>query len=361
MKNLLLLLTFINFTAAFAVEDSLLILREKRLSLLLDSLRSADSDELRTSINKVFYGEMRILLESEDAFTHKFTMLRSVGVIDSPDKTLRIVNWNVELQDETHRYYCFLLHFDKKKRSVDLHELKDNTEAVPLQSDLILGADQWYGALYYGIVPIEKGSKTIYTLMGWDGNTSASNIKLVDALYFNGSQPKLGSPIFKLKDKTVKRVFFEHSEKAIMSLRYEDEYDRIIYDHLSPESPGLEGIYAFYVPDFTYDALMLDNGKWVLKEDVIGTNRGNEDKVAVYAINERTGKIEKNEIKNKWIDPEDSSAPAGGSEHKAMTPEDELGLTDSNKKSKKEKKIRDKRNPSEMNATLGGSKKKRKR
>jgi hypothetical protein len=348
---------------ASSAEDSLLISKEKQLSFLLDSLRNASTDAGRTAANKLFYAEMKSMLQTEGAFEYKFTRLKSVGIIDSPDRSLRIVNWNVEREDLTHSYYCFLLHFDKKKKEVEFHELKDNSFMFPGQPEDVIGAEEWYGALYYSIIPISKGSKTLFTLLGWDGNNSASNIKLVDVLYFNGSQPKLGSPIFKLKDKTVKRIFFEHSEKAIMSLRYEDEYKRIIYDHLSPEAPGLEGIYSFYVPDFSYDALMLDNGKWILKEDVIGVNKGENEKMTVYAINERNGKIEKSEVKNKWISPEDEKAPAGGTEHKAVTPEDDMGLTKDKKAAEKdkEKKIRDKRDPSEMNSTLGGKKPKKKR
>ena len=196
------------------------------------------------------------------------------------------MNWNVELEDFTHNYHCYILHYDTKKKIVQVSELVDNSFMLPPQPDDVLTAENWYGALYYKVIPMEKGSKTMYTLLGWDGATSASNIKLIDVLYFNGTQPKLGSPIFKMKDKTVKRIFFEHSEKAVMSLRYEESYNRIIYDHLSPEAPGLEGFYSFYVPDMSYDALYMNNGKWNLKEDVIETDESKkyeiEKRIARY-------------------------------------------------------------------------------
>jgi hypothetical protein len=355
---------FLFFGASLNAQVELISENESKLSILLDSLRAAKSDAQRKNANKEFKKMMYETLQLEGAFTHSFTKLKSVGVIDSPDKMVRIVNWNVEQEDFTHIYYCYILRYDTKKKNVQITELIDNSMMLPAQPDDILTADSWYGALYYKIIPIDKGSKTMYTLLGWDGATSASNIKLIDVLYFNGSQPKLGSPIFKMKDQTLKRVFFEHSEKAVMSLRYEDQYNRIIYDHLSPEAPGLEGFYSFYVPDMSYDALLMNNGKWNLKEDVIGINKpeGN-DKVTVYAINEKTGLPEKTEIKNKWMNPEDSKAPVGGIEHKAVTPEDELKAEEAakNPKSAKEKKIKDKRDPSQMNSTLGGNKKKRKK
>ena len=41
----------------------------------------------------------------------------------------------------------------------------------------------------------------------------------------------------------------------------------IIYDHLSPTSPQLEGMYDFYVPDGSYDAFKWEKGKWVYIKD----------------------------------------------------------------------------------------------
>ena len=147
-----------------------------------------------------------------------------------------------------------------------------------------------------------------------------------------------------------------------MSLKYEYQYDRIIFDHLSPETPDLAGFYSFYVPDFSYDALVWENNKWVLHEDVIGVNKGGDEKQAVYVKNERTGKIEKKEIKNKWVNPEDQNAPGGGSEHVAVTPEQDQQNPNAQKEDL-DKKVtkKDKRDPSNMNSTLGNQKLKKKR
>lgn len=344
---------------ALSEEDSLFIKKENQLSLLLENLRKAENDGQKNEANVAFKTLLQETLTIEGAFSYPFASLKSVGFIDSPDGLVRIVNWNVEQDDNSHVYSCFVMRKDERKKTVQITELIDNSFMMAAQPEDVLDSDQWYGALYYKIIPIDKGSKTLYTLLGWDGNTSASNVKLIDVLYFNGNQPKLGSPIFKMKNETLKRVFFEHSEKATMSLRFEEQYNRIIFDHLSPESPGLEGFYSFYVPDLSLDAFMLVGSKWVLKEDVIGINspEGN-DKIGVYAINERNGNIEKKDIKNKWLSPDDGK----GAEHRALTPEDELKLEEEKKTSNpKNKVVKDKRDPSQMNSTLGTNKKKKKR
>ena len=363
MKSIFLFVFICISSVVFADEDTTLVRLETKLVTLLDNLRAAQSDNDKETANTAFKETMELALKQNAAFTYPFSKLKSVGFIDSPDKLLRIVNWNVEQADNTHKYFCFLMRFDERKKEVILSELIDNSSFMPApQKEDILEADQWYGALYYKIIPIEKGSTTLYTILGWDGATSASNFKLIDVLYFTGTQAKLGSPIFKMNGSTDKRVFFEHSEKATMSLRYEESYNRIIFDHLSPESPGLEGFYSFYVPDLSLDALILEGNKWIFKEDVIGINPADpNEKVTVYAMDEKDGHIEKKEIKNKWVDPSDDKAPAGGIDHKAALPEGELETSSKSTKKPKEKKIKDKRDPGAMGATYGGMKKKKRK
>jgi hypothetical protein len=325
---------------------------------LLANLRSAKDDTEKEEKNGLFLDYFRETLTDKSAFTYPFSQLKTVGIIDSPDGLLRIINWNIEQDDETQKYCGFVLKKDERKNEILVTELVDNSAELPLRPEEILTAENWYGALYYKIVPIEKGSKTVYTLLGWDGNSSSSNVKLIDVLYFAGSQLKLGSPIFKLKDQVLKRVFYEHSERAVMSLRYEEEYKRIIFDHLSPESPNLKGFYAYYIPDLSYDAFVLDGTKWLLKEDVIGVNPDDEEKMVVFVRNERTGRVEKKTIKKEWKNPTDSKSEIP---HVAVTPEDHgtEGTNDKNNEDSKSLK-KDKRDPSKMSTTLG-EKKRRKR
>lgn len=101
-----------------------------------------------------------------------------------------------------------------------------------------------------------------------------------------------------------------------MYLSYEEEYDRIMYDHLAPETPALVGMYSMYVPDLSYDALVNENGRWVLKEDVIGVNKDEPETITILVKDEKTGEFKEKKIKNKWEEPSKS--------HVATTPEDQM-------------------------------------
>ena len=47
-----------------------------------------------------------------------------------------------------------------------------------------------------------------------------------------------------------------------------EKEQRILYSHLIPLSQGVEGLYDFYVPDGSVNALNLKNGKFVYEGNV---------------------------------------------------------------------------------------------
>jgi len=288
---------------------------ELELKANLEQLRAAKNNSEKNKFNSLFKAKLEETIQLEGAFDHPFSSLQTVGSIKSPDNAFRFFNWNVEQDDLTQKYYCYILHFDARMKKYKIIELKDNSFMLPHRPSEILEAENWYGALYYKIIPINRSGKTVYTLLGWDGNTSMSNVKVIDVLSFGGNSVKLGSPIFKNGKETVKRVFFEYSKKTTMFLNYEEQYSRIMFDHLAPETAALTGMYSTYVPDLSYDAYVLKDGKWILSEDVIGVNKSSSESF-VISFPDENGEIKEKKIKNKWEEPSTS--------HVATTPEDQL-------------------------------------
>ncbi len=350
----------------FAQDSEILQGKEQELDSLLDVLRTAETNAEKSTANSEFKELMSQALNEPGALTYEFTLLETVGVIDSPDGQVRIVNWNVEQEDFSHTYHCFVMYNDKKKDEVRVTELMDMSFGMPSHPTEVIDHENWYGALYYKIIPVKRGSRTIYTLLGWDHNSSLSQVKLIDAMYFTSSAVKFGSPIFKIGKETKKRVFFEHSKKTSMFLNYEPHRERIMMDHLSPESPALKNFRSYYVPDMSYDAFVYEGKKWVLQEDVIGVNdhMTSSQKQEVTVMNDN-GQLEKRVVKMEWQNPEDTSAPAGGSEHVAVTPETEANETEQDQRTDRQKELdarvnkRDKRDPNDLTIVNGKKKKKR--
>jgi len=307
---------------------------ELKLEKKLTSLRvSKDVDEIKR-LNKSFKEELEATFKIDGFFDYPFTRLTTMGSIKSPDQAFRLFNWNIENEDESYTYYCYIAHFYNNKLIVT--ELTDNSFMLPPRPEETLEFDNWYGALYYQIIPLKRKNKQLYTLLAWDGNTSFSDVKIIDVLYFAGSKPKLGYPIFKNAEGVHKRLFFEFKNNSAMTMRFEAPRNMIIFDHLSPEAPSLVGVYSYYVADMSYDAYEWSSVYWIHLSDVVAVNPSDNRKRTV--IRNRKGKIVK-VIDNKWVDPSEGDAPIDNGQHVAVTPETQNSNAEKPKKvSKKDKK-----------------------
>ena len=308
MNKIYCLILFISISYPLFSQDIDMISEEINLQKLLTDLRLAKNNDEKIKKNELLKTEMRRVLKYKEAISYPFSKLTTIGFVNSPDNQIRIINWNVEKDDLDQIYTAFVIHIDKRRKKQYLTELKDDSPPLSTITKESIGSENWYGALYYKIIPIKKGVKNYYTILGWDYYSPISQMKIIDVIYFNGEKIRLGSPIFKCGKKTKKRVLFEHSKKTSMSLKYEENLNRIIFDHLSPESPGLSKFRSFYVPDMSYDCFVFNKSKWILKEDIIAVNKSNDsDKKFIYIMNRKTGKLERKKVKLKWLNPEDSN------------------------------------------------------
>jgi hypothetical protein len=318
MKYQILLILSLFFTNLFSQKDSTIFKREKVLSFKLSQIRNASLDEEKKKLNLEFRDFLLETLYLSESYNYSFPLLRTVGIIDSPDKSFRIVNWNLQLEDESNLFYCFIVKKGNKKKN-KIVELTNKKTVYEMPKDVI-NETNWYGALYYKIIPVKKGKKLTYTLLGWRSNGNISNMKLIDIIQITGNHVKLGAPIFISKKQKLNRVCFEYSKKSSMSLRYDEKYDRLLFDHLSPESPTMEGFYEYYVPDMSYDAYIFNENYWILYEDVIAINDPEKKTYKQITIDKKTGEIKEEEVNKNWIDPSDPNAPGSPNKHVPVLP-----------------------------------------
>lgn len=336
---------------------------ELKLKSRLDQLRAAKSNAEMNKVNALFTKEMGEFLRKDGAYQFEFTQLQSIADLKSEDGLVRIVHWNLEYTDFTYTYAGFILHLDEANESVKVHDLVDVTDPFTLIPEQVIDSKAWYGALYYKIIPVEYNNEMQYVLFGWDGATTSSNFKVIDVLNFKGSSAKFGSPLFVNKNKVLKRVIFEFADKSSMALKMDEKRNRIVFDHLSPETPALTGLYSYYVPDFSYDAFVWEDDRFVLYEDVIAINDAEDKEATIYVMDPKTGKVKKETYKLKWISPEDKQHE-GDISHVARTPETEnntSGATQDEEPIPTKKHWWDRRNPNNLSVTTGKYRKNRRR
>lgn len=274
------LLIVANFVC-IAQEKSVLNKYEDTLSSLQQNLYAAKSNAEKFKLNTLFLTTMERALKDENSFEYPFDSLKQMAKLTSPDKKFRIINWDLPKDDGTFTYFGFIQVYDSKSKKYILHKLTDRSDEVKSPENYTSDNKKWYGMLYYKIIKKTNKKNTHYILLGFDGNDKISRKKIIDVVKFNNNNvPQFGDAIFKMEKKTVRRVIFEYNAGAVMSLKYNEKDDLIIFDHLAPPNENLKGQFQFYGPDFSYDAMEYSKGKWSYVADIDARNKKNyKDKI----------------------------------------------------------------------------------
>lgn len=237
---------------------------------------TADNDEDKLKANSQFKTELNELIKTDGSFDYEFDSLKTISILKA--NNLKIYNWTIPFTDGTFEYFAFLQ--IKTDKGFSVVELLDKSEGMKSPENKTLTPKSWYGALYYKLIHHKKLGEDTYTLLGWDGNNMLTNKKLIDVITISGNgMIKFGKPIFKMKNKTQRRIIFEYAENVVMSLKYHKEINQIVFDYLVPSSSKLKGIYEYYGPALNrFDGLEIEEGKWIYQEDVnIELNRNVKD------------------------------------------------------------------------------------
>lgn len=266
---------------------------EQHLKMICDRLYRAETDAAKKIINQELINAFEEILNQPNSFDLSFESLKNdMAILVSPDSKFKLINWNIEKNDKTFEYYGFIQEkhiqitkksFLKKSKTetVQLHSLIDKSSEIKNPENFIGDNKKWYGMLYYKIIVKKSKSKTYYTLLGKDENDKYSSKKIIDVLTFDEKgTPHFGADIFVMNKKFPKRVIFEYGASCSMSLRYSPQKDSIVFDHLAPTNPQLEGQFQYYCGDMSYDGFGFKRGKWVYGTDLNALNdRTESDKL----------------------------------------------------------------------------------
>ena len=241
---------------------------EQELEKQFNRLRERISSQRKLEINDSIVNSIETYIKSENIFRHSFKTLKYLGQITSPDSLVKIITWNLILDEGTNYYNCYLVHRDNKSGTCSVIKLEATHKDTPIRTDTTYSVSDWYGALYYDIRPFQFNGNTRYAVLGIDYGNSLTTRKLIEVISFTSSGSMLfGLPCFKSGSGLSGRIIFEYAASAVMSLKFESD-QQIVFDHLSPFTPEMKGNYQFYGPDFSFDSYDFEKGYWVLKSDI---------------------------------------------------------------------------------------------
>lgn len=218
---------------------------------------------------EVFRDSLAEILRNPASFYYTFPKLTNIGRISSGDDMLNIFSWNIPQIGGFNAYYAIIQYTPKRTKKVFVYPLNEILTDLNKNSQMLSSQKAWIGSLYYEIIPTKYKGQIYYTLLGFHFNDILSNIKIIDILTFNeDSQLEFPAQKFKYEGKPCNRIVFEYNERAQMTLEYNTTMEKIVFDHLSPSRPSLQGEYQFYGPDFSYDALFFEEGIWHHQTDI---------------------------------------------------------------------------------------------
>lgn len=271
----------------YANTDTLLVQYEQRLAVLMNRISKTESYAVRDSLNTRFLHLFHEALSVPNSFTYPFDSLNHIGRLRSRDNRVRVITWQIPRPGGYHAYFGFI-QVRRSNGQVLLHRLTVGNDTLPDFQHARLSTDRWYGAIYYRIIDFKSGSTTRYLLLGFDYHNLFTSKKLIEVLSVDSQgEVALGFPIFNVDNRIrLSRIVFEFSARVVHTLRYIDDGQLVVFDHLAPSKPEFSGDPQFYGPDGSFDGFRYQNGEWVYVRDLDLRNpKRNRRKVVEPPVN----------------------------------------------------------------------------
>ncbi|MCB0661817.1 MAG: hypothetical protein KDC24_03675 [Saprospiraceae bacterium] len=205
-------------------------------------------------------------LKNENSFYYPFERIRTVSIIYPPDSTFRIFSWQLYVDINEYHYYGTI---QMNEPELKMYPLIDRSGQVSNPESAILKKDNWYGALYYNVLPFPDSSGQ-YLLFGYDAFEFFNKRKFVDVLSFKTGEPVFGAPVFEKevkKDETkiVDRFVLEYGSDAKVKLNYDKSLNMIVFDHLVLMASPYPDQDFMNVPDGDIDGMYYEDKIWKFK------------------------------------------------------------------------------------------------
>lgn len=208
------------------------------------------------------------ILKKENSYAYPFDSLYSVSKVTAPDNAFKIFTWELKEPLGTHRYYGAM---QMNSKALVLKPLFDYSDTMLYHTQKTLSPNNWYGCIYYKcLLNTTKKGKKYYTLLGYDKADFVSNRKIIEILSFDkennatfGEEPLLfyADSLGNLTQK-VNRLFLEYTDKATISLNYNEAKKQIVFDHIVPPSDREVDAKFSYIPDGTYEGFQWKKNHW---------------------------------------------------------------------------------------------------
>lgn len=269
MRIYIVFILLFSFSSLFAQEEDPVYNEINELMELGKTIREHHEYRVRKQANIKFEILLEEFLSTEKGYEHPLKQVNTMAGLNANKNEFRIFTWL--MRDSLFEYVTFGLVAAKTRKGIVVTHLEDKGKTMSQPEFKILKPRNWMGAIYYKMIPVKKNRKVIYTLLGYAPGDPIQK-KIIDVITVDKrGVPKFGAKVFLIEDfqdkkfrKPPMRLILAYSSDYSASVKWNEEEELIIMDHLSPPDPKLKGVYRTYGPDMSYDALEWDDDWWHL-------------------------------------------------------------------------------------------------
>ena len=279
MKKIISVIILLISQNIFAQKVSIKVLNEYEdtLSSIAHTMMFNKNEKIREEANNGFTTELLEILQYPNSYNYPFDSLKTISILQPEDKKFKLFNWILRKDDGRIEYYGYIVlpSKDNKKNKI----IKLNNVSNSINENQIFKNDNWYGALYYKIICPKKKKNKYYTILGWDGNYEEKTQKIIDIIEINDKEAFFGKDIFIKNENKTFRVLIDYNKNTSVSVNYDNDKKRIVFDNLVPLKESYKEYNAYFVPDGSFNCFQYKNGKWIFYEDVDVRNKNISEKI----------------------------------------------------------------------------------
>ena len=268
-KRILFVSLFMIFTTLIAQETNLEE-SEKKISSLAKVILNGESDSIKNDANDQLNKYLLEIIQEKESYRYPFNNTEHISVLQPKNKAFKLFTWFVPHLNGSFEYYGIIQICNKRGKKCHIYHLKKTTNLTHQDLYNQLNYDQWYGCLYYDIIPIKVNKENYYTLLGWDGSNTTTTKKIIDIIKVDkNKKPIFGANIF---NNNQHRILIEYSSQHPVSLQYDDKLEYIVFDHLEPIDGVSKDNFSLYATNLSYDIFRKTEFGWELEKNIYLNN-----------------------------------------------------------------------------------------
>lgn len=240
------------------------------MMVMADSMINYQDEKVRIRNAYLMIPMLLEILDRPHSFNYPLDSVRAISKVYAPDSSFRVFTWQLQMGSSRFRHMGAI---QMNRDTLKLYPLFDASDFIQNPEDTITNRRKWYGCMYYNATMkvSELDSTKFYYFFGYDPSDMFSTKKLIEVIHFDDDEPVFGAKKFHYDSEdttyTLSRFLLEYKKDGNASLNFHPEFDKIIFDHLTPLNPGSQAAVNF-VPDGTYEGFEYDGDKWVHVEKV---------------------------------------------------------------------------------------------